>query len=179
VSITVAFFLAADDDEAAEAEARPGGPLGWPVEVGVRKAGLFRREPIIEELGPAYDGFAARGYDGVVNMGTLEELLTGRPYADLEEDPRWGWSVSDDPATEEDGALTITDSLRDALAATSDSKLAEVVLPWASTEELGPRGGGDPTLEDLAGHLVFLTELRDLAVRGKAADKRLYWYFGA
>jgi hypothetical protein len=51
------------------------------VQVGTRNTGCwFRKEAVFEEAGAAFDGFAARGYDGVVNMGTLEALLTGVPY---------------------------------------------------------------------------------------------------
>jgi hypothetical protein len=30
---------------------------------GHRKAGLFRKEPVVTELGPAYEGFEAGEYD--------------------------------------------------------------------------------------------------------------------
>ena len=59
---------------------------------------------------------ADTGIDPVVQGGTLEELLTGRPYEDIEQDPRWGQSL----AVRDGGqrlVLTLTDGLVDALAA--------------------------------------------------------------
>ena len=177
MSLPVAFFSAPDDDAAAHAERRPGGPLGWPVETGTRRAGLFRREPVIEAAGPAFDGFAAFGYDGAVTLGTLEALLTGVPYSSLEENPRWGGTVSDE-GPEDCGVLTVTDSLRDALAAADDETLKAVVGAWATTDELAPFDGDAPSREDLDGHLGFLRALRDLAARARNDGHRLYWYFG-
>jgi hypothetical protein len=62
----------------------------WPVVVGTRRVGLLRKEPITESLGPAVEGFAARGYDPIVTMGTLEALLRDVAYESLEADSRWG-----------------------------------------------------------------------------------------
>jgi len=177
MGMDVAFFSAPSDAAAAEAERRPGAPLGWPVQVGTRKAGWFRKEAVLEEAGAAFDGFAARGYDGVVNMGTLEELLTGVPYDRLGEDPRWGGEVSDGEAPENCGVLSLTDTLRDALATAPDGLLEEIVGSWAQTEELAPKDGGAPTRDDLDAHLNFLHELRDLAVRAYTNGHHLYWYF--
>lgn len=177
MGIDVAFFSALSDAAAAEAERRPGGPLGWPVQVGTRKTGWLRKEAVIEEAGAAFDGFAARGYDGVVNMGKLEELLTGAPYDRLEEDPRWGGEISDDDPPEDCGVLSVTDTLRDALAAAPEGALENIVGAWAQTEELAPQDGEGPTRDDLDRHLAFLHQLRDLAARAHDTGHHLYWYF--
>ena len=177
MGIDVAFFSAPSDAVAAEAERRPGGPLGWPARVGTRQAGWFRKEVVFEEAGAAFDGFAARGYDGVVNMGTLEELLTGVAYDRLEKDPRWGGEVSDDEPAENCGVLSVTDTLRDALAAAPEGTLEAIVGSWAQTEELAPQDDDAPTRDDLNRHLVFLHQLRDLAVRARDTGHHLYWYF--
>lgn len=175
MGIDVAFFSAPDDEAAQDAERRPGGPLGWPQVTGHRKTGLFRKEPVLTELGPAYDGFAARGYDPVVHMGTLEELLTGRAFDTIMDDPRAGGSAGDgNDAPESNSVVTITDSLRDALASADDDRLAEVVVPWSRTEELQHPGWEDVGVAD---HLAFLRDLRDVAVRARAAGHRLYCYF--
>ena len=172
MSLDVAFFRAANDEEAAVAEARPGGPLGWPHVVGTRKRGMFRREPVIEELGPAYDGFTQRGYDPMVNMGTLEELLTGRAYDDITEEPRWGHAVSE---REEMGAvLALTDALQEALSRASDERLRDVAVPWSRTEELSMPGWEDVSVDE---HAAFLRRLRDLAVAATRDGQRLYCYF--
>lgn len=148
------------------------------MQVGTRNTGCwFRKEAVFEEAGAAFDGFAARGYDGVVNMGTLEALLTGVPYERLEKDPRWGGEVSDDEPPGNCGVLSVTDTLRDALAAAPDGALGTIVGPWAQTEELAPQDGNAPTRDDLDRHLAFLHELRDLAVRARDTGHHVSWYF--
>ncbi|HET6968145.1 MAG TPA: hypothetical protein VFI44_07700, partial [Ornithinibacter sp.] len=92
MGMDLAYFSAPTDAAAAQAQSRPGGPLGWPVVTGHRRAGLFRKEPVLEALGPAYDGFQARGYDPVVTLGTLESLLSGIGDDEVERNPRWGAS---------------------------------------------------------------------------------------
>lgn len=175
MGMDVAFFAAPDDQAALEAERRTGGPLGWPEVTGHRKTGWFRKEPVLTELGPSFKGFPAHGYDPVVNMGTLEELLTGRDFESIIEDPRSGGSpVEDDDAPEDHGVITLTDSLRDALADADDSRLAEVVGPWSRTEELQQPGWEDVTEAE---QLEFLRALRDLSLSAKGAGHRLYCYF--
>jgi hypothetical protein len=174
VGIDLAYFAAEDDNSAAAAEARPGGPLGWPTVTGHRKVGLFRKEPIVESLGPVYEGFQARGYDPVVTLGTLESLLRGIEYDALENDPRWGGSPSDEEAPDDRAVLTVTDTLRDALADASDDDLRRVVDPWSRTEELTMEGWEDVTVED---HVEFLRKLRDLASSARRREHRLYCYY--
>jgi hypothetical protein len=72
-------LLIAPDDRTAGAAAEPsGGPLGWPTAVGARQLGWFRRELIMEELGPAFDGFALRGYDPVAGPPEVTPTFPGR-----------------------------------------------------------------------------------------------------
>ena len=99
-------------------------------------------------------------------MGTFEELLTGRAYDDVVQDPRSGHAV----ATRDGGerlVLTLTDNLVEALAQASPNRLAELAVPWSQTEEFW--GEGDP--RSLA---AFLTSLGALAQRAGEADQRLY-----
>lgn len=174
VGMDLAYFAAQDDDSADRAESRPGGPLGWPTVTGHRKAGLFRREPVVEALGPAYEGFHVRGYDPVVTLGTLESLLRGIDYDALEHDPRWGRSTNDAGTSEDRAVLTLTDTLRDALADASDDDLRRVAEPWSRTEELRGEGWEDVTVDE---HVRFLRQLRDLAASAHRQDHRLYCYF--
>ncbi|MFJ8961254.1 hypothetical protein ACIRG5_17875 [Lentzea sp. NPDC102401] len=104
-----------------------------------------------------------KSLDPVVVMGQLEELLTGRPYDDVFEDPRCG----DDLAIEDDGerlVLTVTDGLRDALAGADE--LTDVAVAWAKIEELN---GFDPVV--LA---EILRELQALAAEAVKNEERLY-----
>lgn len=116
--------------------------------------------------GPAAGSFRTvdtKWLDPVVVMGTLEELLTGRPYGEVSEDPRCGHDL----AQKHDGellVLTVTDGLRDGLAAAGD--LAEVAVAWSKTEELS---GFNPA--DLAG---VLRELAALAAEAIERGERIY-----
>lgn len=112
------------------------------------------------------DVIAIAGVDPVVQLGTLEELLTGRSYDDITDDLRSGVTL----AMRDGGetcVISVTDCLASALAATSDQHLAEVAVPWSETEEFW--GQGDP--EQLA---VFLKALAALARRAVEANQQLY-----
>jgi len=173
MSFDVAFFTATSDAEAARAEDRPGGPLGWPAIAGHRRVGLLRRERVRVELGPAYEGFASKGYDPVVDMGTLEELLTGVDYDAVLASPRAGSPLSDSDPSQEHGVLTLTDTLRDALTGTSEARLLEVVTAWSATAER--RDSGASVQE----HADLVRELRALAVMAAAKQQHLYCYLTA
>ena len=174
MGIDLTYFSAPGDDEAAAAAARPGGPLGLPVVPGPRRAGLFRRKPGTVDPGPGWPGFATRGWEPTVVLARLEALLTGRSYDEVTADPRWASSPAPEADEEFTGVLTVTDGLRDALAATSDDRLAELVGPWSRTEELQQAGWYDVGADE---HLDFLRRLRDLARQAAAAGHRLYcWY---
>lgn len=176
VGVLFDYFAAASDEEAAGVIDRLGGPGSQAVSVTPRptpKRGLFRKKPpapvpVIDtdpEL-PVYDTISVKGIDPIVQLGTLEALLTGRPYDDVVEDPRSGHDLASRDGGER-LVITITDSLTAALAGATDEALQQVAVPWSQTEEFW--GAADPS--DLAGFLVDLGEL----ARG-AADRghRLY-----
>jgi len=145
MGIDYSYFVAPGDADAAAAGTGPGGPLGRPVVTGSRRTGWFRREPVTVELGPAWPGFTTRGWEPTVLMGTLEELLTGRPYDDVAADPRFAAAPGSDPADADDTeaddvVVALTDTLRNALAAASDRRLSEVAASWSRTEELQQAG---------------------------------------
>ncbi|XVU23042.1 hypothetical protein ACQPZJ_38130 [Actinoplanes sp. CA-054009] len=135
------YFLAPDDAIAVTALG-DGGPLATEL-------------PTVE----------AKGVDPVVNLGRLEEILTGRPYADVVAQPRQGKAVSDG-ATEQ-VIVAVTDSLRDALAAAAPGVLEGAGARLAATEELA---GADPD-----GVTDFVRRLAGLA--GRADGWRLYCYW--
>jgi hypothetical protein len=108
-------------------------------------------------------------------MATLEELLSGRSFDSIIDDARSGGSPGDEQgASEYHGVITLTDSLRDALARADDARLAEVVGPWSRTDEMQQPGWENATPDE---HLEFLRPLRDLARRAEGAGHRLYCYF--
>ena len=116
--------------------------------------------------GPAEHGFTtvpAKWLDPAVVMGKLEELLTGRAFDEVAVEPRSGGAV----AVEHGGelmVLTVTDGLRDGLAAAGE--LADVAVRWAGIEELD--GSDADVLEDV------LRQLKELAATAVEKDERLY-----
>ena len=103
--------------------------------------------------GPAalgFDTLAANGIDPAVTLGTLESILTDRSYDEVATESRQCHLLTDGEA--EAFVVTVTDTVRDALAAASAERLRQAAEPWAATEELA---GTAPamlaeTLEQLA-----------------------------
>ena len=148
------YFSAPSDKVAAAAIGLLGGP-------GAPSAGRPGAP-----AGPSFDTVPAKGIDPVVQMGTLEGLLTGRDYQQIADGPRAGHIV----AVKDGGqrmVVALTDELQAALAGAGDARLRSVAVPWSQTEEFF--GHGDP--EILAG---VLGELAGLARRARGKDERLY-----
>ena len=141
------YFSAAADDAAASTADLVGGPAGG-----------------------GFDTLATKGIDPVVQMGTLEALLTGRSYEEVIRNPRQGHAFPPSAEATEHGVVTLTDSLAAALADADRRRLADVAVPWSVTEEFW--GQADP--EILAG---FLGELSDLARRARDGGHRLYCWW--
>ncbi|MGY2703334.1 hypothetical protein [Nocardioides sp. HB32] len=161
------YFIAPSDADAAATIDRRGGPGQPDLPVPVKGRGLFARRR--QQEGPDIDAVvyatvADTGIDPVVQGGTLEELLTGRTYEEIEQDPRSGHSL----AVRDGGerlVLTLTDGLIDALAQSSPDQLAAAAIPWSQTEEFW--GAGDP--EELGAILRDLSALaRDARTRGES-----------
>lgn len=145
------YFSAASDQAAAGAISLAGGP-------GAPAAGA--------PAGASFDTVPVKGIDPLVQLGTLEELLTGREYEQIVAGPRAGHVL----ATHDGGerlVVTLTDELQAALAAADDAQLASIAVPWSQTEEFF--GQGDPQI--LTG---LLHELAALAQRARAKEERLY-----
>lgn len=84
---------------------------------------------------------SVKGIDSYVQMGTAEALLTGVPYERITARPRFGELLSD-PEEEGSWLVTLDDESRDALAAATTERLAEVAVPWSREEEFS--GNADP-----------------------------------
>lgn len=134
------YFIAGSDAEAAGALKAVGGP---------EQAGLTTLQ--------------LKGVDPVVNLATLEGILTGAdPMVIIGEDA--------DPVADggSDGPwiLRVRPTLVTALRAADAGKLPEVAADWAATEEFE---GTDP--QDL---LDVLRDLARLADRSRDENKSLY-----
>jgi hypothetical protein len=137
------YFSAATDSQAARVTPGNGGPT---------------------RLG--FDVLDLKGIDPTVMLTVLESILTGRSEDEVAEDERQSHLV-----VESDDALvvTVTDTLRDALAGSDEQTLREAAREWATMEELE---GSDP--EQLADALKLLA---DLSRRAVGRDHRLYCWW--
>ncbi|RII13795.1 hypothetical protein DSC45_22840 [Streptomyces sp. YIM 130001] len=105
-----------------------------------------------------------KGADPFLLLGTVEAELTGVPEAQVEADPRF-CRMLNDPSHEGPWLISLTDTLRDALAAATPERVLETATAWTRTED---GGGQDPGL--LAD---FLERLGGLA-RDAGRRRRLY-----
>src|SRR4051812_20482875 len=141
------YFAAGSDDMAAAAIGLDGGPAG----TSPSGDGIYRSEH-------GFDVLCVKGVDPVVQLATLEALLTGRDAMDVIREP----GPSQLMASENDGeqlVLRVREQLRERLAAATVAELDAVAEPWSRTEEFW--GGTDP--EPLQ---EFLHALAELSRRG-------------
>jgi hypothetical protein len=144
------YFSAASDEAAASAI----GILGGPGTSSARTHGE-----------PSLDTVSDTGIDPLVQLGTLEALLTGREYEHIVAGPRAGHALAV-RAGGEVMVVTLTDELQAALADASDPQLDAVAVRWSQTDEFSCHG--DPRV------LSELRELAELARRAQTRDERMY-----
>ncbi|MEV6549183.1 hypothetical protein AB0M57_10780 [Streptomyces sp. NPDC051597] len=144
MGVIYGYFAAADDDDAVRAVVREDG----------------------EPTATGYDGFDVNGMDPTTDLLPAEAALTGRSAETVQGDPRHGHLL----ASIDEGellCLTLTDSLRDALADADQSLLREVAREWATSDVFW-------TPLDPESLTEFLTQTADLASRAVARGQRLY-----
>lgn len=120
--------------------------------------------------GPAAHGFEvlpAKGIDPAVALGNLEAILTDRPFDEVSAASRQCHLLTDGDA--DAFVVTVTDTLRDALAAASAEHLRQVAEPWAATDELA---GTPPAMLADA-----LDQFAGLARRALERNQRLYCWW--
>ena len=150
------------------AQAPPPAPLE---PIASLRRGFFRRGHEPSTGGPlladaVYATVPGNGIEPVVQMGTLEALLTARSYDEVMAPHPGGQTI----AVRDGGerlVMKLTGTLSSALAAASDDRLAQVAVPWSQTDEFW--GQGEP--EALAG---FLLGLAGLVREARQADQYLY-----
>ncbi|MFB9388412.1 hypothetical protein ACFPM3_06145 [Streptomyces coeruleoprunus] len=119
--------------------------------------------------GPRAAGFPTyltKGIDAYVQLGAAEGLLRAEPYSDVTAHPRFGHLLSD-PEDEARWLTTLTDELRDALAAATPQRLGAVAVPWSQIEEFQGQAAPEALAEYLQG-------LASLARHAQASGHRLY-----
>ncbi|MET7996894.1 hypothetical protein ABZU76_39065 [Amycolatopsis sp. NPDC005232] len=103
--------------------------------------------------------------DPIIHLNRAEALLTGSDYDTVSANPRSEHLIAE--LDESVWVTTLTDELRDALAAADETHRRRVAELWARSEEFD----GDIDPADL---LPVVDELADLARQAKAAGDRLY-----
>ncbi|GAB2459969.1 hypothetical protein [Xylanimonas ulmi] len=116
--IVTNYFAAASDDVAAMALLDPEGPSALAQGSGE----------------PLFDTVELPSIEPFVMLGTLYELLSGRPYRECTAEDRHGQVVGG--SDEGPWVVTLSDGLVSALAQTHRARLAEVAERWARTPEL-------------------------------------------
>lgn len=140
------YFAAPSIDDAAATIDRLGGPGSISTPAAPTRRGLFRRQSApaaAAETSAAFVTVDGGGIEPVVQMGTLEALLTGRSYEEVV-DARDGTEFV---AVRDEGqrlVVKLSDQLANALARASGEELDAVAEPWAQTEEFW--GAAEPAL---------------------------------
>ena len=114
-----------------------------------------------------FDVLSLKGIDPVVVVARLEGLLTDCAYDEARARPRSGQLLSD-PEAEAAFVISVSDTLRDALASATDGQLGLVAGPFGAVEEVGL-----PSAEALE----VLRLLSGLARRAVAENRRLYCWW--
>jgi hypothetical protein len=146
VGILCDYFSAASDEDAAAVIDVSDGPRAAPA--------------------PGFEVVELKGIDPFVQLGKLEELLTGVDYDSVTDNPRQGAAV----AVRDEGerlVVSLTDELQVTLARAPESQLRDVAVPWSQIEEFW--GKGEPS--DLAEVLI---ELASLARGARSRNECLY-----
>ncbi|WP_436532736.1 hypothetical protein [Actinoplanes sp. HUAS TT8] len=173
VSVLTDYFAAPSDGVAATAvDGQPRLLDLTPEDVAAGKA-LYRMSPD-EALRPqvkiAQSGtlvVQSKGVDST-RLARLEQILTGRPDDEVKADPRQAALVA--PAEEDiDGCLvlSVSDTVRDALASLEPAAQPQVARQWADAEF------DAASAESLT---MLLGALAELAQRAVAENNRLYCY---
>ncbi|WP_428962008.1 hypothetical protein [Micromonospora fluostatini] len=162
------YFTAASDEDAAATIDLPGGPGGAePARPGLMEALRAGDQEAIRRLARVrmrlsehgLNVLSVKGIDPVVQVATLEELLTGVDTETLFARPRAAALVAERFGGEQ-LVLTLADETQRALAELTPQRAAEVADPWSRTEEFG--GYADPeALAEVVGELARLARHAD------------------
>ncbi|MFC4063438.1 hypothetical protein [Actinoplanes subglobosus] len=170
MSILTDYFAAAGDDVAARAADYEEGLISLsPEDVAAGKE-LYRTDPEqarIPRVKVARTGLLLLQGNNLfpdAPMTWLEVFLTGRTFGEVAADPRAGNPVT---ATDLEAiVVTVTDTLRDALAGLDADAIRKTAQRWATIEEFQ---GADPS-----GLEPWLTAFADLAARAVGRSEHLY-----
>ena len=150
VGVLTHYFSASSDEVAATAVNRLGGP-GTPTD---GPSAL-----------PPFDTAEFKDIDPIVNLGTLESILTGVDYDVITADTSHGRLVAQ---RDDEGpwVISVSAELQAALATVDSDQLTRADIPWTKTEEF--RRAAPQSM------LWVIEELAGLARRATAKSERLY-----
>jgi hypothetical protein len=157
VGVLCDYFTAPSDEAAAATIDWDGGPS----RPDLQKRGVLRRSKGPEPLPTVEFG----GVEPTVQMGTLDEILTGTPFGEVLADPTAAIIAERDGG--ERLVVRLSTRLQAALAVADADRLKDAAVPWAATAEFF--GLGDP--EELGDRLV---ELSALARSAERRAQRMY-----
>ena len=114
---------------------------------------------------PPFDTAEFKGIDPVVNLGTLEPILTGVDHDVITAETNHGRLVAQ---RDDEGpwVISVSAALQAALATAESDQLTRADIPWTKTEEF-QRAAPQSML-------WVIEELADLARRATAKSERLY-----
>lgn len=166
------FFAATPDELASLAiEWGPMPPDPEPPKARGGFLGFGRKQPVeeapLEPLGPTLPAVRSTG---ILNtqLGTLDQFVTGTPYATLEASGTIDAIVRDN-GDEGPWVFPLRRELRDGLAALVEPRLGEVARQWGQDQEIGATDAEEvAALRDLVG------ELTELARTAVATHRDLY-----
>lgn len=116
MGILTEYFAAPTDDAAATVLNAPGGPSA----------------PDRRTDQPPFDAVGLPSIDPFVMLGTLAQVLSGRPYGEVTAHPRHGALVCSG-GDEGPWIVTVSEDLVADLVAAPSSRLAETARAWART----------------------------------------------
>lgn len=162
------YFAASNDEAAAAVLNRVGGPTSQQrsiVRTATKKRGLFGKKPsasVVETVADArltpFDTVELGGIDPIVQMATLEEILTGRTYGEVVGENR----IVADADGGEQLIVVLSTALTVALSEATDTTLEDAAVRWSQTEEFW--GAADRA--DLAEQLRELGALARRTIEG-------------
>jgi hypothetical protein len=163
-------------------EATERGDHGSTEEVGIF-AGLFVAPPQAFEQWDIGEGLTPADWPAIefkrldpVKMGTLESILTGVPYDDVDQDELH--ALVRHGGDEGPWIVRLRQPLIDALATLEDSRIREFGAAWADTDEFKLRPSDKPSKADIEDLSMAIGEMSSLARVSKERAEPMFLMMG-
>jgi hypothetical protein len=164
------------------AATRPVPGNGQPGDVGIF-AGLFVATPEAVELWSIEQGVTPPDWPAIefkrletVKMGTLESILTGVPYDDIDQDDLH--DLVREGGSDGPWISRLRQPLVDALSTLEDSRIPVVAAAWADTDEFKVRPSDKASPAVIEGLSGGLAEMRELVQVGSERGEPMFLMMG-